>query len=170
MQNVKCMSFWAITSSLATIRNRCDQKTAPGVHLKKFEVIHVIWIHHKSASFVQRGDSSRHCVVARWSLCGGRWHHFPPAMILRYCSALWAALARAPSMLGAKPWHTVIGCVDSSTRHWHRPLRLRSSETRKNIKAFPFNIRLCLVCFNSWNQQRYYYKIYFDHHCCFGNV
>lgn len=48
-------------------------------------------------------------------------------MILRYFSALWAALALAASMLGAKPWHTVIGCVDSSTRHWHRPLRLRSS-------------------------------------------
>lgn len=72
-------------------------------------------------------------------LCGGRrdgvgafffflgFLHFPPAMILRYFSALWAALALAASMLGAKPWHTVIGCVDSSTRHWHRPLRLRSS-------------------------------------------
>lgn len=53
MQNVKCMSFWAIKSSLATIRNWCDQKTAPGIHLKKSEVIHVIWIHYKSASLVE---------------------------------------------------------------------------------------------------------------------
>lgn len=54
--------------------------------------------------------------------------HFPPAMILRYCSALWAAFARAASWLEAKPWHTVMGWVESSTRHWHRPLRLRSSK------------------------------------------
>lgn len=56
--------------------------------------------------------------------------HFPPAMILRYCSALWAAFARAASWLEAKPWHTVMGWVESSTRHWHRPLRLRSSRSR----------------------------------------
>lgn len=61
--------------------------------------------------------------------------HFPPAMILRYFSALWAALALAASMLGAKPWHTVIGCVESSTRHWHRPLRLRSSATERHNKV-----------------------------------
>lgn len=141
------MSFWATKSALATKRNQCDhKKKAPGVNLgtekvsiSKSEVIHGIWTHHQSASVVQRVNASWRCVVASSSLWGGRRHHFPPAMILRYCSALWAALARAASMLGAKPWHTVIGCVDSSTRHWHRPLRLRSSETRQknvNVKLF----------------------------------
>lgn len=43
------MSFWEAKSSLAIIRNPCDQKRAPGVHpgtekvsISKFEVIHVI--------------------------------------------------------------------------------------------------------------------------------
>lgn len=62
-----------------------------------------------------------------WQAGGVGFPHLLPAMILRYFSALCAALALAASKLGAKPWHTVIGCVDSSTRHWHRPLRLRSS-------------------------------------------
>lgn len=90
--------------------------------------------HQKSVSFQRfitilwNGD---------WSL--GRRHHFPPAMILRYCSALWAALALAASVLEAQPWQTVIGWVDSSTRHWHRPLRLRSSETRRKQNYFPSN-------------------------------
>lgn len=60
-------------------------------------------------------------------------------MILRYCSALWAALALAASVLEAQPWQTVIGWVDSSTRHWHRPLRLRSSERRGKHNYFPSN-------------------------------
>lgn len=50
-----------------------------------------------------------------------------PAMILRYWRARRAASPRAASLVTAEPWHTVAGWVDSSTRHWHSPLRLSSS-------------------------------------------
>lgn len=54
----------------------------------------------------------------------------PPAMMRRYWRALRAAWERAPSREGAAPWHTVAGCVDSSTRHWCSPLRLNASGGR----------------------------------------
>lgn len=80
-------------------------------------------------------------VAAALLVSMGRWRvglggtgpgppHLPPAMILRYCRALRAASARAASREGAVPWHTVVGCVDSSTRHWYRPLRLCSAVGR----------------------------------------
>lgn len=140
MQNVKegYMSFWATKSSSGTIRNPCGSGSQ--FWAKKKSCFH-IWgnLRRLNSSKKCLRHPKRKCILAEENLWGGRRHHFPPAMILRYCSALWAALARAASLLGANPWHTVIGCVDSSTRHWHKPLRLRSSETQsKRVFLFHF--------------------------------
>lgn len=110
-------------------RKLCNQYVLQlGSHLVAVKTQHRGLVDHYTTSTVSnkrrhRTGGGRVKLKITWFSCKSyRWAvtvtYFPPAMILRYWRALWAALARAASRLEANPWQTVIGCVDNSTKHW----------------------------------------------------
>lgn len=57
------------------------------------------------------------CDIVGGATAGSGVVHLLEAMILMYCSALWAASLWALLQEMPVPWHTVTGEVDSSARH-----------------------------------------------------